>query len=474
MAIMELLRAHRFALDVTPVQVEVLQRYATAARCGFDFALGYMTAVHRVWERGRDRLVAEGMSRAEANKKAPRVQVPSAFQAQAWFREVKGQPFIGPLPEGEEGKEPFPWWEGVSSRAYYTAFDDASTAFRNWRASAAGQRAGARVGYPRFKRRGGRERFRLVHNVKKPEIRFTGPRRLRIPGGGGQAAFTVRLHQSARDLVRRISAGTAVITSVTVSREGHRWHASVLCRVEQSIPDRPTRRQVAAGRIGADLGVSTLATFSDPLTLHSHARAVEAVDNPRHLENTRRKLARAQRVMARRYVRGAAQQSKGYLEARDRVAKLHAQLSARRAHALHLISKRLVQQYAEVALETLNTKGMVASAKGTTERPGRNVRQKAGLNRGILDAAFGELNRQIEYKALSYGARIARVSTYFPSSKTCSGCGWINQEQTLKDRQFHCRDCGLVLDRDRNAARNIKANATSTGYGSKQTPGEGL
>ncbi|MGW6871334.1 RNA-guided endonuclease InsQ/TnpB family protein [Streptomyces xanthophaeus] len=461
MATTEILRAYRYALDATPGQVEILQRYAVAARCGFNFALGYMTAVHRIWERGRDRLEAEGMSRAEANRRAPKVKIPSAFRAQAWFREAKGQPFTGPLREGEERREPFAWWEGVNNRAYYTAFDDAATAFRNWLDSAAGRRAGARVGFPDFKRRGSRERFRLVHNVKKPEIRFTGPRRLRIPGGGGQPAFAIRLHQSAQDLVRLISSGTAVVTSVTVSRDGHRWFAAVLCRVQQDIPDRPTRRQAAAGRIGADLGVKTLAAFSDPLTLHRAAAAVENVANPRHLENTRRKLARAQRVMSRRHVRGAPQQSKGYVEARERVAKLHAQLSARRASSLHLISKRLVQQYAEVALETLNTRGMTSSAKGNAEKPGRNVRQKAGLNRAILDASFGELNRQIEYKAAWHGATIARVPTFFPSSKMCSACGWVDRAQTLKDREFQCHSCGLILDRDTNAARNIKANAVA-------------
>ncbi|MFG3356020.1 helix-turn-helix domain-containing protein, partial [Streptomyces sp. NPDC048001] len=174
----ETLRAFRYALDPTPAQVEILQRYATAARCGFNFALALMIATHQKWTRGRDALVAEGNDKAEANKKAPKVRIPNAARAQAFFRETKGRPFIGPLAEGEERRTPFPWWEGVNNRAYYTAMDDAATAFKNWMDSAAGRRAGAAVGYPRFKRRGrARERFRLVHNVKKPEIRLEGSRR---------------------------------------------------------------------------------------------------------------------------------------------------------------------------------------------------------------------------------------------------------------------------------------------------------
>ncbi|MFF3788130.1 RNA-guided endonuclease InsQ/TnpB family protein [Streptomyces sp. NPDC001933] len=164
--------------------------------------------------------------------------------------------------------------------------------------------------------------------------------------------------------------------------------------------------------------------------------------------------------MARRFVKGAAQQSKGYEEAKAKVAKLQALLSARRATAQHLVTKRLVEQYAEIALESLNTKGMTRSAKGTADKPGKNVRQKAGLNRAILDVGFAEINRQIEYKARWHAVTIARVPTFFPSSKSCHQCGWIDTGQTLADRVFHCQGCGMVIDRDANAARNIKNHAT--------------
>ncbi|MFI5987676.1 RNA-guided endonuclease InsQ/TnpB family protein [Streptomyces sp. NPDC051555] len=292
-------------------------------------------------------------------------------------------------------------------------------------------------------------------------MRFDGPRRLRIPGGGGQPAFTVRLHQSPRALTKLTNDGRAVITSLTVAREGHRWHASVLARITQELPQQPTRRQRAAGRVGVDLGVKAALVLSDPLTLHRGAPPVLTVDNPRLLENTARKLARAQRIMSRRYVKGATQQSQGYLEAKAKVAKLHAQLAARRSTAQHLITKRLVQQYAEIALETLNTKGMTSSAKGTAAKPGKNVRQKAGLNRAILDVGFAEINRQIEYKARWHAVTVARVPTFFRSSKTCHQCGWSDTAQTLADRTFHCQACGMIMDRDANAAYNIKNHAVT-------------
>ncbi|WP_424217033.1 RNA-guided endonuclease InsQ/TnpB family protein (plasmid) [Streptomyces sp. BI20] len=472
---MTIIRAYRYALDPSPAETEVLRRYANAARCGYNFALGLMVDAHDLWTRGRDLLIEQGMDPAEAAKKAPKVKTPSRNDAQAHFRATRDVEFIGPLPRGVERRPRFRWWEEVNNRAYYTAFEDAATAWKNWRDSHAGRRAGPRVGYPRFKKKGHvPERFRLVHNVKKPEIRFEGPRRLRIPGGGGQPAFTVRLHQTAQPLIREIESGRATVTSLTVRREGHRWFASVLCRVEVELPSGPNPRQRKAGRVGADLGVKHLVALSDPLRLAPDAEPTTVIDNPRLLERTARKLAREQRRMARRYVRGAGGQSKGYQEAKARVARLHADLAARRNSTLHLISKRLVEQYAEVALESLNTRGMTASAKGTAEKPGRNVRQKAGLNRSILDASFAELNRQIEYKAPWHGAVVARVGTYFPSSKTCSKCQWHNSQLTLNEREFRCQQCGMVLDRDANAARNIKAHATPSGPNPDQTPGWGL
>ncbi|MFJ3176443.1 hypothetical protein ACIPJK_37570 [Streptomyces roseus] len=302
----------RFALDVAPPQIEILQRYATASRCGFNFANAFFLAHDDMWQRGRDTLMAAGMERGEATTKAPMVKRPGRDRAQAFWRETRGQQFTGPLREGQERRPAFVWWERVNNRAYYTAFEDAAVAWQNHMESRCGRRAGARVGRPVFMAKGRcRESFRLVHNVKKPEIRFTGPRRLRIPGGGGQSAFTVRLHQKATRLIGLIEDGTATITSLTVSRHAHRWYASVLCTVRQNIPEQATRRQRAAGRVGADLGVTNRLALTDPLTLHRGGVPLTLIEKPQVVSNTERKLVRAQRQMARRHIKGAKQQSAG-------------------------------------------------------------------------------------------------------------------------------------------------------------------
>ncbi|WP_128643085.1 zinc ribbon domain-containing protein [Streptomyces sp. SS] len=86
---------------------------------------------------------------------------------------------------------------------------------------------------------------------------------------------------------------------------------------------------------------------------------------------------------------------------------------------------------------------MTASVRGTAGAPGRRVRQKASLNRAVLDAAPGEFRRQLTYKSIWYGSKIAVLDRWFPSSKTCSACGWQNSRLTLADRKFHCLDCGI-------------------------------
>ncbi|MEE1820728.1 zinc ribbon domain-containing protein, partial [Streptomyces sp. BE20] len=102
---------------------------------------------------------------------------------------------------------------------------------------------------------------------------------------------------------------------------------------------------------------------------------------------------------------------------------------------------------------------MSSSARGTVEAPGRRVRQKAGLNRAVLDATPGELRRQLSYKTSWYGSRLAVLDRWHPSSKTCSACGTVKSELSLSEREYHCTTCGLTIDRDLNAALIIARHA---------------
>lgn len=446
----------REPLDPTHDQTLVLMRYANASRASFNFAFGIKHAAQERWKRGRDELVAKGMSAAEANRKAPKVYSPRGSDVQRIFLAVRDKPFAGPLREGEtERRGLYPWWRGVNAIVCQQAFRDADTAFANWRGSA--RRAGEPVGYPRPKRQGRcRDSFRMT----SVRLVTTDLRHIRIGGEkepAGQRALIVRLHRPARRLARAIARG-GVVKTVTIAREGSQWWAAFNMRIATPPPVTPTRRQREAGAVGVDLGVAVFAATSDPVRIGDDK--VQLFENPRYLENAARQLRKWQRRMARRHVKGlpAHRQSAGWREARDQVAHLMGLVAQRRASTQHLLTKRLVTQFAHVAIEDLKVKNMTRTARGTAEEPGRNVAAKAGLNRALLDIGCGEIRRQIEYKARWHGTLVTAVNPAY-TSQTCHKCGHVDRKSRRTRSVFECTQCGHQAHADIGAAHNIKQRA---------------
>lgn len=427
------LRAFRFCLDPNTTQLGELARSAGAARWAYNHALAEKVAAHQAWRDQVAQLVAAGVDETQARRQV-RVPTPTKAATQKALNAAKGDSRAG-----VDGV--CPWWHEVSTYCFQSAFIDADTAWKNWLDSVGGRRAGRRVGYPRFKKKGrARDSFRIHHDVTRPTIRLAGYRRLLIPRLG-----EIRLHGTAKPLARLLQREQATVQSVTVSRAGHRWYASVLCKVTAPAA-RPTRAQRARGTVGVDVGVRTLAALSTG----------RLIPNPRYVDRADRRLAKAQRALSRTQKRSARR-----AKAIRRVARLHHETATRRATALHGLTKTLATGWAAVAVEDLHVAGMTRSARGTITRPGRNVAAKAGLNRRILDASFGEIRRQLEYKTLRYGSTLLVADRWAPTSKTCSACGWRNPSQTLAERTFTCTICGLSIDRDHNAAINIAAAATN-------------
>lgn len=430
------LRAYRFTLDPTRAQIDALAQHAGAARWAYNHALAVKLDAARRRQLQIDELVTLGFTEAQARREAT-VKVPSKPAIQRRWNQLKGD-----AKHGVDGI--CPWWRSVSTYAFQSAFLDADQAWKNWMDSMSGKRAGRRVGTPRFKKKGrSRDSFRLHHDVNNPTIRLDGYRRLRMPRLG-----SIRLHDSGKRLARALRRGGRV-QSVTVSRGGHRWYASVLVDEPDITPGRETQRgpspaQRAAGGVGVDIGVLHLAALSTG----------EVVENPRHVRRAHARLVKAQRALSR-----TARGSQRRRRAAARVARIHHQLAERRATHLHGITKLLATRHSLVAIEDLNVAGMTRSARGTVAEPGRNVRAKARLNRAILDVAPGELRRQLEYKTAWYGSTLAVCDRWAPTSKACSNCGAVKTKLSLSERVFHCDDCGMVLDRDINAARNILAVA---------------
>jgi putative transposase len=178
--------------------------------------------------------------------------------------------------------------------------------------------------------------------------------------------------------------------------------------------------------VGIDLGIKDYAILSDG-TKYS---------NPKHLKQSQKKLAHLQRVFAR-----TQKDSKNHERMRVKVAKCYRSISNQRNDFLHKLSTYLVRNFNTICLEDLNVKGMEQNHK---------------LARAIQDVAWSEFVRQLEYKSEWYGKNVLFIGRFEPSSKLCHKCGYINQELQLKDRKWVCPVCGEHLDRDVNAAINIK------------------
>jgi putative transposase len=315
------------------------------------------------------------------------------------------------------------WWSENSKCAYQEAFRDLESALREFIRSRNGTRKGRRLGFPRFKKRGRcRDSFRFGSGV----MRCAGPT-VTLPRLG-----TIKTHESTRKLARRLANGTARILSATVSRTAQRWYVSFTCEVERSVPDRHARSESA---IGVDLGVHTLLTGVD------NQGNVVTVPGPRPLHAALRRLRRASQAHSRK-IPGSANRRK----ATSRLARVHARVASSRTDALHKATTDLSRRYAVIVAEDLNVAGMT-----------RNRR----LARAISDQGFATAVRMLGYKTAWNGGRLVKADRWFPSSKTCSGCGAVKAKLALSDRTFTCQSCGLVIDRDENAARNLLNLAAS-------------
>ena len=303
-----------------------------------------------------------------------------------------------------------PWWAENSKEAANTGLRSLAAALSNWAKSRRGVRKGRKVGFPKFKSKD-RATPRFAYTTGAFGLIEGDPKALRLPKIG-------RVH-CMEDVAERV--GDARVLRMTVSRRAGRWYAALT--VERDIPT--AARAPKGGAVGIDLGVKTLATLSDGTV----------IANPRALAASERRLKKAQKALSRK-VKG----SKRCAKARAKVARIHAHVANQRGDAIHKATSWLAGTYSEISVEDLNAAGMVKNHR---------------LAKAIMDAAFGEFRRQLEYKTARSGAALHVVDRWYPSSKTCSNCGRVKAKLSLAERVYRCDGCGLVMDRDLNAAVNI-------------------
>jgi putative transposase len=308
-----------------------------------------------------------------------------------------------------------PWMYQVSKCAPQEALWNLDAAFAHFFRRCALKKQGkwhGKLGYPQFK------------SKKKGlgSFRFTG--RIIVADGAIVLPRLGRLRLKEQEYLP--TGSDVTILSATVSEQAGHWYVSVQVEQEQALPEN------TSPVVGIDLGVMSLATLSDG----------EVIPNPRHLKRRLKKLKRLQRVVSRRKKGG-----KNRKKAVRRLAKLHRQIKNQRHNTLHQVTTRLAKTKSVLVIEDLHVAGMLKNHH---------------LAQAIGDVGFYEFKRQLLYKASWYGARVILAGRWEPSSKRCSGCGWLDADLTLSDRTFHCEQCGLVLDRDLNAAMNLAPLAGSS------------
>jgi putative transposase len=307
-----------------------------------------------------------------------------------------------------------PWWAENSKEAYNSGLDALVRALKNWSDSRNGYRKGRPVGFPRRKKK---RRAREACRFTTGQIKVLADRKhVQLPRIG-----VIKTHESTRKLARRLEQDTARILAATITRRSDRWFVSFTVEVERAIPTGNGRRSM----VGVDVGVRQLAVLSTGQT----------VANPRPLERSLRRLRRLNRQLARRGL-GSRRRSR----TRRRMARVYTRAANLRRDALHKLTTDLATQHGTVVVEQLNVAGLL-----------RNRR----LARAIADTGMAELRRLLSYKTTWFGCRLVVADRFYPSSKTCSRCGWVNAKLTLAERILCCEVCGLGIDRDLNAARNL-------------------
>jgi putative transposase len=317
--------------------------------------------------------------------------------------EWKKQYVAGKKPSGSALKKQFnairhvdfPWTGEVLRDATAQPFVNVQRAYQNFFEK--------RGKYPKFKKKGRHDSFYVAND----KFNIDG-NSIQIPRIGW-----VKMHEALRF--------EGEILSAVVSRTAHKWFVSIAVDIPRTLTTSENQAVV-----GVDLGIKSLATLSTG----------EKFEAPKPLKKSLARLQRLSRQLSRKQ-KGSNRRWK----ARQKVARLHYRVACVRNDALHKLTTGFVERFGVVVIEDLNVRGMV---------------QNRHLSRAIADVGFGEFRRQLEYKMAASGGRLVVADRWYPSSKTCSGCGFKLDILSLGTREWACPACGVSHDRDINAAINLK------------------
>ena len=307
-------------------------------------------------------------------------------------------------------KTDFDFLKEVSAASLQQKSRDLSETYKQWFNSVSGKRKGKPLGYPRFKKKGLKDSYRLPNQKFKLF----------------QADNKIQLEKIGKVTCRYPSDMSAFnkddLVSVTITKsKSNKYYASVI--VDASVTPMPKTNKM----IGIDLGIKDLMTLSNNIV----------IKRSNYLKENQFKIKKMQQHLSRK-----KKDSKRYQKQRIKLAKLQYKIVNKRQWFIHNITKALVKDFDVICVESLDVKSMQGSVKN--------------INRTIAEVSLYEVVRQLEYKCLFYDKTFVKVDKYFPSSQLCSCCGEKNKEiKNLKIREWTCSKCGAMHHRDVNAAINI-------------------
>ena len=291
-------------------------------------------------------------------------------------------------------KEETEWLKEVNSQTLQFALRSLDTAFLNF------FRGNAQ--FPKLKSRKHKNTFTV------PQFGTINENKINIPKV--KNGIKVKLHREVKGKIGKMN--------ITKTPTG-KYYVSIF--TEQIIEELPkTNKQV-----GIDLGLKDFVITSDN----------KKFKNNRYTKKYAKQLKKAQQHLSRKQ-----KGSNGFEKQKFKVANIHEKIASCRLDTLHKISHKLVKEYDVIVCEDLNVKGMIKNHK---------------LSKHIADASWGNFVTLLQYKCDWYGKELVKVNRFYPSSKTCNECGWINQNLKLSDREWTCNSCGVIHDRDCNASKNI-------------------
>jgi putative transposase len=317
-----------------------------------------------------------------------------------------------------------PWWRACSKEAYASGIADLVAALHNWSDAKHGNRAGGRlVGFPRFKARHrdrGRVRFTTGGMRLEPDRRH-----LVLPVIG-----RLRSKENTRRLQRLLAKGRARVLSMTLTEQGGRLQVSV----QAIVALQPRASSQPDGRCGIDLGIGR-----EWAVIAHHDGTIERVTHPAPWAATRNQRRRIARQLSRRLVG-----SLGWRHAKAKRAALDRRAANLRAHQIHMLTTVLARRYGTIVIEDLD---IAAMGRGMGRRPFR---------RSVYQAGIGGVRPMLTYKCAQQGGRLLVADRWLASSKTHHGCGGYLADLKLGDRTWTCPGCGQLVDRNANAALNLR------------------